>query len=193
MKNRCYPKYTYIVNFVLSVFCLSLAVASLFINESLPIKIICSVGMLSFSVITLIMALRNMQYFYFADGYLTVKWAFGEIVRLEVSNTVARIEKLITYSSRPRKAYLSKETVSVYDTWICIYDKSIRNRPERRFISGCSNSKKAKRIQRTCKKQKSQSLRKILETPQFSRLRSGGTEKYCRCDIGVSRHCPQQS
>ena len=103
--------------------------------------------MLSFSVITLIMALRNMQYFYFADGYLTVKWAFGEIVRLEVSNTVARIEKLTTYSSRPRKAYLSKETVSVDDTWICIYDKSIKNRPECMFRGGCTNSKKAKRIQ----------------------------------------------
>ena len=171
MKNRCYPKYTYIVNFVLSVFCFSLAVKSLVINESLPIKIRWSVGMLGFSVITLIMALRNMQYFYFADGYLTVKWAFGEIVRLEVSNTVARIEKLITYSSRPRKAYLSKETVSVYDTWICIYDKSIKNRPECMFHRGCSNSKKAKRIQIVCTEKNKELVERYIEISMGKRFK----------------------
>ena len=127
--------------------------------------------MLSFSVITLIMALRNMQYFYFADGYLTVKWVFGVIVRLEVSNTVARIEKLITYSSRPRKAYLSKENVSVYDTWICIYDKSIRNRPECRFISGCSNSKKAKRIQIVCTEKNKELVERYIEISMGKRFK----------------------
>lgn len=82
--------------------------------------------------------IQYMQVFYFEDGYLIVKSAFGLINKLDINNSVAHIEVLPTYSSW---------VVSVDEKWICIYDKSISNNIRHRFKSGCANKKGLRKAQ----------------------------------------------
>ena len=97
-----------------------------------------SISMFLFCTVACTPGIHYMQFFYFEDGYLIVKSAFGLINKLDINNSVAHIEVLPTYSSW---------VVSVDEKWICIYDKSISNNIRHRFKSGCANKKGFRKAQ----------------------------------------------
>ena len=140
MKNRCYAKYSYVIWFVLGAIMLMFSLGPLLIRTSDPttIKVIWSSSMFLLCMVACAIGIQYMQFFYFEDGYLIVKSAFGLINKLDINNSVAHIEVLPTYSSW---------VVSVDEKWICIYDKSISNNIQHRFKSGCANKKGFRKAQ----------------------------------------------
>lgn len=140
MKNRCYTKYSYIIWFVLAVIMLIFSLGPLFIrtNDSNIFRMIFSISMFLFCTVACTTGIHYMQFFYFEDGYLIVKSAFGVINKLDINKSVAYIEVLPTYSSW---------FISIDEEWICIYDKSISNNIRHKFKSGCANKKKHQKVQ----------------------------------------------
>lgn len=107
-------------------------------SDPTTIKVIWSSSMFLLCMVACAIGIQYMQVFYFEDGYLIVKSAFGLINKLDINNSVAHIEVLPTYSSW---------VVSVDEKWICIYDKSISNNIRHRFKSGCANKKGFRKAQ----------------------------------------------
>lgn len=140
MKNRCYTRYSYNVFIFLAIIMLLFSIGPWVVEtgEGVAIRVVWSVAMLIFGVISFIGAIQNMQYFYFEDDCLIVRSVFGEIKRLRIGDSVAYVETLPTYFSW---------VASTNERWICVYDKSIVNNALYTFRSGCSNKKKYKRIQ----------------------------------------------
>lgn len=140
MKNRCYPKYCYVLYIILSSISFLFAAAPLFIktNDEPLIKIIVSTSMTIFGIIMFIGAMYDMQYYYFKDDNIIVKSLFGIVVKLDVNKVNVYIEMLPTYQSRG---------MAIDKAWICIYDESISDKFSYKFKSGCSNKRKYKRIQ----------------------------------------------
>lgn len=140
MKNRCYPKYSYIIFIFLSIVLFVFSIAPAFIGEKEDVlfKVIWSASMFVIGVFCAIGAIHNMQYFYFESDYIIIKSLFGEIVKLNIKTVQAYIERLPTYSSW---------VTSINEEWICIYDEKISDCCLHKFKSGCSNKKKHKRVQ----------------------------------------------
>ena len=136
-KNRCYPKYSYVILFVLAALMFLFALGPIFIytNEELYIKIIWSAVMFSFFVIAIIGAMHSMQYYEIKNDEIIVKSILGTIVKLRIPDCYLIIQNLPTFSS---------STAIVYKQWICIY---LKNNQRTLFKKGCNNSKKHKRIQ----------------------------------------------
>jgi hypothetical protein len=90
--------------------------------------------MIIFSILSAFGSILYMQYFEIKDGQISVKSLFGLIIKLNLNDCSASIEILPTYFSW---------VMSINKKWICIYstDEYIK------FQSGCSNSKKHRRIQ----------------------------------------------
>lgn len=137
MKNRCYPKFSYILMMVLAMVEFAFAAGPFFFqtNEGALFKIIWCSSMSLFGVILLLGAIQYMQYYYFEGDDIVVRSLFGIVVKLNIHRVNTYIECLPTYSYS-----------GIHEKWICIYDESIQGRSPR-FKSGCSNSKKHKRIQ----------------------------------------------
>ena len=140
MKNRCYPKYSYFLGFGLSIVMFAFLIAPLIIgtDDSIIVKIFGSLFMAIMCVISTICAVHQMQYFYIDDNHIVVKSAFGTIMKLDALNIHISIESLPTYF---HGGYATNKK------WICIYDNSLRYDASSKFLSGCSNNKKVKRIQ----------------------------------------------
>lgn len=140
MKIRCYPKYSYGLFFCLSIVMLAFSIAPLIIktDDGIIVKIFWGLFMAIMSVISMIGAVYQMQYFYIYDNYIVLKSAFGTIMKLDALNIHISIESLPTYF---HGGYAS------HKKWICIYDNSLRYDTSSKFLSGCSNNKKVKRIQ----------------------------------------------
>lgn len=138
MKKRCYPKYSYIIFFVLAVIMLLFSMGPLIIKteEGLGIKILFSVVMLFFSLMMTFGGMLYLQYFHIEKNILYVKTIFGTITKLDLENANAYIEKLPTYFSW---------VTSMEIKWICIYDNKLNILSK--YKSGCSNRKNEKRIQ----------------------------------------------
>ena len=140
MKKRCYTQYSYAIWFILAGVMLLFSFGPLLIwtDEAIASKITWCIIMLLFCVVFCISGIHHMQFFYFVEGCLVVKSAFGVINKLDINNSVAYIEVLPTYSSW---------AISVDEKWICIYDKSISNNIRHRFKSGCANKKGFPKVQ----------------------------------------------
>ena len=138
MKKRCYPKYSYIIFFALSIIMLLFAMGPLVIKteESLEIKILFSSVMLLFSLLMLIGGICYLQYFIIENNTIYVKSLFGIIIKLDLNNVKAYVEILPTYFS-----WITNIDVK----WICIYDNHLNILSK--FKCGCSNKKNKKRIQ----------------------------------------------
>ena len=136
MKNRCYPKYQYVLSFVLAAVLLMFALGPIVIktDDKLYIKIIWSSVMFAFSIFSIIYALILMQYYVIEDGKIIVKSVFGPIVSLELSNCFLQIQNLLT----------DGRSVKRYKLWLCIY---LKGNSSPIFTKGNCNSKKHKRIQ----------------------------------------------
>lgn len=153
-KNRCYPKYSYIVSFILATILLVFALGPIFIktDDELYIKLIWSIFMFIFSLVIFINALILMQYYVIEDGRITVKTIFGTIISLNMSKCSLMIQNLPTFSS----------WIGVtYKKWICIY---LRNNTVPLFKKGCCNNRKFKRIQIIYSKKNSAILSQNLES-----------------------------
>ena len=139
MKNRCYPKYSFVLYFILSAVMLVFSAGPLFIktNEGLFVKIIWSTLMLALGIVFAISAIRCMQYFYFENDNIVVRSLFGTIVELNIKKVKVYVETLPTYFS-----WIS----SIDIKWICIYDETIANNLMNKFKFGCSNKNRFKRI-----------------------------------------------
>lgn len=153
-KNRCYPKYSYIVAFVVAIVLFAFAIGPIFIktDDKLYIKISWSSLMFCLSVFLFINALILMQYYVIEDGKIIVKSIFGTIISLEISNCFLMIQNLPTYSS-----WLGV----TYKLWICVY---VKNTKISVFKQGCSNKKKYKRIQIIYSEKNSIILSQYLES-----------------------------
>lgn len=140
MKKRCYTQYSYAIWFILAGVMLLFSFGPLLIwtDEAIASKITWCIIMLLFCVVFCISGIHHMQFFYFEEGCLVVKSAFGVINKLDINNSVVYIEVLPTYSSW---------AISVDEKWICIYDKSISNNIRHRFKSGCANKKGFPKVQ----------------------------------------------
>jgi len=138
MKKRCYPKYSYIISFVLAIVSLLFSIGPLVIktNEGIVIKILFSSIMVFFSLMMTFGGILYLQYFYVENNILYVKSIFGIITQLDLNNAKAYIEVLPTYSSW---------TTSIDEKWICLYDNNLNILSK--FKSGFSNKKNKKRIQ----------------------------------------------
>lgn len=138
MKHRCYPKSKYISLFLLAILLIVFAVVPYFFTEwSIPIyiKIIWSCLMVILSLSMLYLAIVNFQYFIIVEDEIIVKCLFYEISRLKLSKCEVLVEELPTYSSGGIVNNLK---------WICLYD--IKANPPK-FKNGCSNERKAAKIQ----------------------------------------------
>ncbi len=131
-KNRCYPKYSYILGFVLAGILLIFALGPIFIetDDELYIKIIWSTAMFFFAITMCFCALWYKQYYVIENDKIIVKSVFGMIVSLELSKCFLIIQRLRTdrYS---------------FNEWLCVYENG--NVPL--FTRGYSNKSKYKRIQ----------------------------------------------
>lgn len=138
MKKRCYPKYSYIIFFILAFLMLLFSMGPSIIKteEGLEIKILFSSIMIFFSLMMTVGGILHLQYFYIEDNILYVKTLFGTITKLDLNNARAYIELLPTYFSW---------ITSIDVKWICIYDNNLNILSK--FKSGCSNKKNKKRIQ----------------------------------------------
>ncbi len=138
MKKRCYPKYSYIISFILAFLMLLFSVGPLIIKteEGLEIKILFSSIMIFFSLMMTVGGILYLQYFYIENNILYVKTLFGIITKLDLNNARAYIELLPTYFSW---------ITSIDVKWICIYDNNLNILSK--FKSGCSNKRNKKRIQ----------------------------------------------
>ena len=128
MKKRCYPKYSYIIFFILAFLMLLFSVGPLIIKteESLEIKILFSSIMIFFSLMMTVGGILYLQYFYIENSILYVKTLFGTITKLDLNNARAYIELLPTYFSW---------ITSIDVKWICIYDNNLNILSK--FKSGC--------------------------------------------------------
>lgn len=138
MKKRCYPKYSYIIFFILAFIMLLFSMAPFIIKteEGLGIKVLFSSVMVFFSLMMTFGGMLYLQYFYVEKNILYVKSIFGIITKLDLKNVNAYIEELPTYFS-----WVTSTDVK----WICIYDNNLDILSK--FKSGCSNRKNKKRIQ----------------------------------------------
>lgn len=136
-KNRCYPKYSYIVSFALAIVLFIFSLGPMFIktNDEFYIKIIWSLSMGAFSASSFISALIFMQYYVFKEGRIIIKSIFGTIISLEISNCYLMIQSLPTFSSW---------TGVIYKQWLCVY---LKNSNTPLFKKGFNNKNKYKRIQ----------------------------------------------
>ena len=154
VKNRCYPKYSYIVSFALAIvlFIFSLGPMLIKTNDEFFIKLIWSLSMVAFSVFSFISALILMQYYVIEEGRIIVKSIFGTIISLELSNCFLMIQNLPTFSS----------WIGVtYKQWLCVYFKN-SNTPL--FKKGLNNKKRCKRIQIIYSEKNSAILNQFLES-----------------------------
>ena len=101
MKGRCYPKYSYIIFYVLSIVLLIFALAPIFIgrNDNIYIRIGWSVFMFSSSIICFFGALMQMQTFELKDNVITIRTAFGVLLEMDLKNATIEIVELDTYFS----------------------------------------------------------------------------------------------
>ncbi len=156
MKSRCYPKYSYVIYFVISGVLFLFACAPVFIqtDDTTAIKLLWSGAMFVMSAIMSLGAMYYMQSYCFDNGFIVVKSIFGILVKMRIEDVCAYIETLPTYFS----------WVSVSNTkWICIYDKNELRNIYTRFESGCSNSRTKKRIQIIYTKQNEERLRPYIK------------------------------
>ncbi len=153
-KNRCYPRYSYIVSFALAGISLIFSLVPIFFktNLELYILLIWSLSIVACSISFFISALISMQYYEIKDGRITIKSIFGTINSLELSNCFLTIQKLPTFFSR---------SSSTYKLWLCVYLKN-SNTPF--FTKGCNNKKKFKRIQIIYTENNSSILSQYLES-----------------------------
>ncbi len=153
-KNRCYPKYSYIVSIALAIVLLAFAMGPIFIktDDKLSIKIFWSFSMLCFSLFSFVNALILMQYYVIENGKIIVKSFYGTIVSLEISNCLLIIQNLPTFSS-----WLG----STYKPWLCIY---LKNDNILLFEKGCNNRKKYNRIQIIYSKKNSAIMSQYFES-----------------------------
>lgn len=152
-KNRCYPKYSYIVSFIIATILLVFALGPIFIktDDELYIKLIWSIFMFIFSLVIFINGLILMQYYVIEDGKITVKTIFGTIISLNMSECSLMIQNLPTYSGNR----------VTYKKWLCIY---LRNNNVPLFKKGCCNNRKFNRIQIIYSKKNSAILSQNLES-----------------------------
>ena len=149
MKKRCYPAYSYISSIVLATVCLVFSSLPLFVEttDSIESKIFFFSFMLCFAILQALATIHHMQYYVLEGDYIVVKTLFRTIVSLNVQNIYLEIETLPTF--------FSGGTCTSHKKWICLYDKDavyyasgvalFANKF--RFKSGCSNSRKKKRLQ----------------------------------------------
>jgi len=156
MKNRCYTKYSYVIYFVLAAILIFFSFGPMLLktDDAMTTKVIWSTTMIFFSGLFCVIGIHNMQFFYFKNGHLIVKSAFGIVVKLDANNSVAYIEKLPTYSSW---------IVSIDEKWICVYEKSIANSTRHKFKSGCANKKKYQRVQIVYSAENKQIVEKFIK------------------------------
>ncbi|MGN1295968.1 MAG: hypothetical protein ACI4U5_06115 [Bacilli bacterium] len=138
MKGRCYPRYCYVIYYILSVFLLVFAIAPIFIrtNDSKYIIILWSVSMLIGSLICNIGALLNMQTYEIKDNEIIIRTVFGILTKLDLRQTVYEIVELDTYFSW---------ATSVRKKWICLYENN-GNKVDK-FKYGCSNKRNDYKVQ----------------------------------------------
>ncbi|MGI6770840.1 MAG: hypothetical protein ACOX5Y_00220 [Acholeplasmataceae bacterium] len=136
-KNRCYPKYTYLVFYIISTILLIFSAGPIFIktNEGLFIKILWSSSMIVLAIIMILGALIYMQTYEIDGDKITIQHIFGKIEEIKIEDVFAEIVYLDTYFSW---------TTSIPKKWICLYDK---NQYIKKFKFGCSNKKNSHRIQ----------------------------------------------
>ena len=176
MKNRCYPKYSFVPSIVLAVILLVFSLGALVIEtgEGWTIKILFGGSMLTFSIIMTLAGLYELQYFYIENNVLYVKSVFGIITKLDLNNAKAYVEFLPTYFSRASCIMEMK--------WICIYDKNNLNFRSR-FRYGYSNRKNKKRIQIVYSEENFKIIEKYIQMETTKILRS----LYCQVGANDSK------
>ena len=135
------------------MFVLSLIPVFIQLNDGEVVKVIWSALMFLTGTCFLLGAIDHMQYYYFDNGYIVVKSLLGIVAKLDIEKTRVSIEILPTYYSW---------VTTVNEKWICIYDESIANNVLNKFKTGCSNSKKHRRIQIICNQKNKQKLIHIV-------------------------------
>lgn len=137
MKRRCYPKYSYLSFFILSMIalCLSILPFVLFVDESKLVRYVWAGFMFTFFIIMFIAGFINYQVYIIYDDKIILKNLFGVIEQIEFKNAIVEVVELDTYFSW---------TLNIKKKWICIYDK---NKSFKKFNLGCSNKKKQGKIQ----------------------------------------------
>ncbi len=162
-KMKCYPKYAYVIYFILSavLFLFSLVPVLITSNDTVVIKLVWSLSMLVVSVIMLLGAMHNMQHYDFEQGHIVVRSIFGIMVRIKTEDACAYIETLPTYQSW---------TGTVSMQWICIYDRSMPRNIFTKFQHGCSNSRKKKRIQIIYSEQNKSQIQQYIPLLESNRI-----------------------
>ena len=157
MRKRCYPKYSYIIGFIVSFLMLLFSVFPIFIqtNDTLKLRIVCSLTLLFFSLISLAVTFWQLQYYEIHDNTIVVKCLWGTIISINIDETTMAVETLPTYFSW---------AITINKQWICLYSKT-----SSKFTSGCSNNKKHKRIQIIYSDETYRILNKLLKTQNNSR------------------------
>jgi len=100
-KNRCYPKYTYLVFYIISTILLIFSAGPIFIktNEGLFIKILWSSSMIVLAIIMILGALIYMQTYEIDGDKITIQHIFGKIEEIKIEDVFAEIVYLDTYFS----------------------------------------------------------------------------------------------
>ena len=137
MKKICYPKYSYIIYFILSIVLMLFSTFPLFVNtgEKMIYKLVWIITMIIMSFLLLIAGLLNYQTYTIISKKIIVRNAFRVIIELDLDKIVYEVVELNTYFSW---------IISIPKKWICIYKKSEKLV---RFTSGCSNKKGKQRLQ----------------------------------------------
>lgn len=137
MKKMCYPKYSYIIFYCLSLVSIVFAVLPFFIatDEIIWFRLIWSCSMCLLSLALLLGGLSFTQIYNIVENKIIVSNPFGKVAEIDLNYAVYEIKNLDTYFSW---------VVSVPIKWICIYENK---QLFERFNMGCSNKKNKKRLQ----------------------------------------------
>lgn len=161
MKNRCYPKYSYLLSAVLACITIVFSIVPIFINtnEEIIWKIIWSSAMIFMSGAFIIGSIIDLQWFVIEGEYIIVKTVFGTFNKLLIENLTASLETLDTYHSW---------VLSIPVKWICIYDDKDTIKFQKRFRSGCSNKRNQKRIQIVFTEKNYELIKKYIKINNFN-------------------------
>ena len=137
MRKMCYPKYSYIIFYCLSLVSIVFGVLPFFIgtNENIWIRLIWSGSMWLSFLTSLLGGLFYTQTYEIVENRIIVRNPFGKVTEIDLNCAIYEIKNLDTYFSW---------AVSISKKWICIYENKqffeIFNRV-------CLNKKNKKRIQ----------------------------------------------
>lgn len=131
MKKQCYPKYSYMIFFILAFLTMLLSILPLLIktNDDVIYKLIWSVSMLILSILLFIGGLYYRQFYEIIDENIILSNSFGIMTKIDLNKAIYEIKELDTYFSW---------AISIPKKWICIYEKE---KKYMKFKSGCSNKK----------------------------------------------------